>query len=148
MSKFKNIADKKSISLTSKPLKKEKLKEISDKDIKLLNKNKSLINLLTRNYNSLSKTLRYLKYEKELKKLQLEMIKLQNWVYKKNKKVIIIFEGRDAAGKGGAIRRSIQNLNPRKFKVIALPKPTKTERGQWYFQRSVSYTHLTLPTKA
>ena len=137
LSKFKNIPDKISTSSNTKPLKKANLKEISDKDIKLLNKNKSLINLLTRNDNSLSKTLRYLKYEKELKKLQLEMIKLQNWVYKKNKKVIIIFEGRDAAGKGGAIRRSIQNLNPRKFKVIALPKPTKTERGQWYFQRYI-----------
>jgi polyphosphate kinase 2 len=65
------------------------------------------------------------------------MIKLQNWVYKKNKKVIIICEGRDAAGKGGAIRRAIQNLNPRKLKVVALPKPDESENGQWYFQRYV-----------
>ena len=65
------------------------------------------------------------------------MIKLQNWVYKKNKKVIIVFEGRDAAGKGGAIRRAVQNLNPRKLKIIALPKPTEIEEGQWYFQRYV-----------
>ncbi len=67
------------------------------KFIKILNKNKSLINLLSRNDTSLSKTLRYYKYEKNLLKLQLEMIKLQNWVYEKNKKVIIICEGRDAA---------------------------------------------------
>jgi polyphosphate kinase 2 len=65
------------------------------------------------------------------------MIKLQNWVYEKNKKVIIVCEGRDAAGKGGAIRRAIENLNPRKLKVVALPKPSNEEMGQWYFQRYV-----------
>ena len=67
------------------------------------------------------------------------MIKLQNWVYEKNKKVIVVFEGRDAAGKGGAIRRAIQNLNPRKLRVVALPKPSETEQGQWYFQRYVQH---------
>ena len=61
------------------------------------------------------------------------MIKLQNWVSEKNKKIVILFEGRDSAGKGGAIRRTIQNLNPRKFKVVALPKPSSSEEGQWYF---------------
>ena len=62
------------------------------------------------------------------------MIKLQNWVYEKNKKVIVVFEGRDAAGKGGAIRRAIQNLNPRKFRVVALPKPSETEKGNGIFK--------------
>ena len=137
LSKFKNISERKNFSKQPKPLKSEKLKEVSLKDIKILNKNKSLINLLSRNDTSLSKTLRYYKYEKNLLKLQLEMIKLQNWVYEKNKKVIIICEGRDAAGKGGAIRRAIENLNPRKLKVVALPKPSNEEMGQWYFQRYV-----------
>tara|TARA_B100001287_G_scaffold115233_2_gene96907 strand:- start:1235 stop:2854 length:1620 start_codon:yes stop_codon:yes gene_type:complete len=117
--------------------KKQKKINLSKRDIKLLNKDKGLINLLSRKNTSASKTLRYFGYKKELKKLQLEMIKLQNWVYKKNKKVIILFEGRDAAGKGGAIRRAVQNLNPRKLKVVALPKPTNIEEGQWYFQRYV-----------
>lgn len=67
------------------------------------------------------------------------MIRLQNWVINENKKVIIICEGRDAAGKGGAIRRAIQYLNPRKFRVVALPKPNKSERSQWYFQRYVRH---------
>tara|TARA_B100001113_G_C21100880_1_gene618692 strand:- start:248 stop:1858 length:1611 start_codon:yes stop_codon:yes gene_type:complete len=119
--------------------KKEKQSNFSAKDLKILNKNKGLINLLSRENTSLSKTLRYVKFERELKKLQLEMIKLQNWVYEKNKKIIIVFEGRDSAGKGGAIRRAIQNLNPRKLKVVALPKPSETEQGQWYFQRYVEH---------
>ena len=67
------------------------------------------------------------------------MIKLQNWVSEKNKKIVILFEGRDSAGKGGAIRRTIQNLNPRKLKVVALPKPSMSEEGQWYFQRYVEH---------
>jgi polyphosphate kinase 2 len=137
LSKFKNLSEMKNFPKQTKPLKLEKLKDVSAKDIKILNKNKSLINLLSRNDTSLSKTLRYYKYEKNLLKLQLEMIKLQNWVYEKNKKVIIVCEGRDAAGKGGAIRRAIENLNPRKLKVVALPKPSNEEMGQWYFQRYV-----------
>ena len=99
----------------------------------------SAINLLSRDSTSLSKTLRYVKFERELKNLQIEMIKLQNWVSEKNKKIIILFEGRDSAGKGGAIRRTIQNLNPRKLKVVALPKPSISEEGQWYFQRYVEH---------
>ena len=105
LSKFKALPNNQKKLKNKKILKKEKLKDISKKDLKLLNKNKSLISLISRNDTSLPKTLRYYKYEKQLKKLQIEMIKLQNWVYKKNKKVIIICEGRDAAGKGGAIRR-------------------------------------------
>ena len=67
------------------------------------------------------------------------MIRLQNWVINENKKVIVVCEGRDAAGKGGAIRRTIQHLNPRKFRVVALPKPNKSERSQWYFQRYIRH---------
>ena len=95
--------------------------------------------MLSRKNTSISKTLRYIKYESELKKLQVEMIRLQNWVINKNKKVIVVCEGRDAAGKGGAIRRAIQHMNPRKFRVVALPKPNNSERSQWYFQRYVRH---------
>ena len=82
-------------------------------------------------------------YEEELRDLQVELIKLQNWVFENNKRVMIIFEGRDAAGKGGAIKRFTQYLNPRKFRVVALPKPTEVEVGQFYFQRY--FQHLPNP---
>ncbi|WP_375562040.1 polyphosphate kinase 2 [Bernardetia sp. OM2101] len=79
-------------------------------------------------------------YNKELIKLQRELVKLQFWVKEKGLKVAIIFEGRDAAGKGGAIKRISDALNPRFCKIVALDKPNERERTQWYFQRYV--THL------
>ena len=79
------------------------------------------------------------KYEDTLKKLQIELVKLQDWVINHNKKIAVIFEGRDAAGKGGTIKRLIENLNPRYCKVIALAAPTEKERSQWYFQRYVPH---------
>ncbi len=78
-------------------------------------------------------------YLKELRRLQLEMVKLQEWVKLKGLKVIVIFEGRDAAGKGGVIKRITECLNPRICRVVALPAPTERERTQWYFQRYVSH---------
>ena len=74
-------------------------------------------------------------YKKELVNLQIELIKLQNYVHESKKRVLIIFEGRDSAGKGGAIKRFVEHLNPRKYRVVALPKPSDVERGQFYFQR-------------
>lgn len=76
-------------------------------------------------------------YEKELRFLQIELVKLQQWVFKHKKRVAIIFEGRDAAGKGGNIRRFTEHLNPRFTKLVALTKPTEVERGQWYFRRYI-----------
>jgi polyphosphate kinase 2 len=76
-------------------------------------------------------------YEKELIKLQGELVDLQQWVAKHNKRVAIIFEGRDAAGKGSTIRRFIEHLNPRSMRVVALAKPTEVEKGQWYFRRYI-----------
>jgi polyphosphate kinase 2 len=76
-------------------------------------------------------------YETELLKLQTELVDLQHWVAKHKKRVCIIFEGRDAAGKGGAIRRFTEHLNPRSMRVVALTKPTEVERGQWYFRRYI-----------
>ncbi|MFC1761648.1 polyphosphate kinase 2 [Planctomycetota bacterium] len=76
-------------------------------------------------------------YKNELKDLQRELVKLQNWVQKQKKRVLIILEGRDTAGKGGAIRRFTRYLNPRAMRVVALPKPTGYEQGQWFFQRYI-----------
>jgi polyphosphate kinase 2 len=78
-------------------------------------------------------------YERELFKLQLELVKLQEWIKHKGLKAIIIFEGRDAAGKGGVIKRINQHLNPRISRVVALPAPTDRETTQWYFQRYVAH---------
>ena len=78
-------------------------------------------------------------YEKELFNLQLELVKLQEWIKHKGLKVVVIFEGRDAAGKGGVIKRITQHLNPRICRVVALPAPTEREQTQWYFQRYVAH---------
>ncbi len=75
------------------------------------------------------------KYEDKLEQLQIELVKLQRWVREKGEKVVLVFEGRDAAGKGGTIKRFTANLNPRHAQVVALSKPSDVEQGQWYFQR-------------
>lgn len=76
-------------------------------------------------------------YEREKQKLQIELLKVQSWVKETGQRVVSIFEGRDAAGKGGTIKRYMEHLNPRGARVVALEKPTETERGQWYFQRYI-----------
>lgn len=78
-----------------------------------------------------------LDYQEQLYKLQAELVNLQKWVTKNKKRVCIIFEGRDAAGKGGSIRRMTEHLNPRARRVVALSKPTEVEQGQWYFRRYI-----------
>jgi len=78
-------------------------------------------------------------YEKELARLQVELVKLQEWIRFKNLKVVVIFEGRDAAGKGGVIKRITESLNPRVCRVVALPAPTEREKTQWYFQRYIAH---------
>ncbi|MFI7546065.1 polyphosphate kinase 2 [Actinoplanes sp. NPDC049599] len=77
-------------------------------------------------------------YEQEKYQLQIELLKFQNWAQENGTKHVILFEGRDAAGKGGTIKRFIEHLNPRAARVVALTKPTETELGQWYFQRYVT----------
>nr|MBP7526199.1 polyphosphate kinase 2 [Propionivibrio sp.] len=81
-------------------------------------------------------------YEQQKYRLQVELLKLQAWVKETGQKVVILFEGRDAAGKGGTIKRFMEHLNPRGARVVALEKPSEIERGQWYFQRYVQH----LPT--
>lgn len=88
------------------------------------------------------KKLKKSKYEDQLEALQIELVKLQRWVRENNERVVMVFEGRDAAGKGGTIQRFLMNLNPRAARIVALSKPSDVEQGQWYFQRYVDH----LPT--
>ncbi len=85
------------------------------------------------------KTLTTKVYDRELAKLQIELVKLQEWIKHKGLKVVVIFEGRDAAGKGGVIKRITQSLNPRICRVVALDTPTEREKTEWYFQRYVAH---------
>ena len=82
-------------------------------------------------------------YEKHKANLQVELLKVQHWVEDTGQKIVVLFEGRDAAGKGGTIKRFMEHLNPRTARVIALPKPTDRQRGEWFFQRYIEY----LPTQ-
>src|SRR4051795_3672885 len=78
-------------------------------------------------------------YEKELARLQVELVKQQEYIRAQGLRVVVVFEGRDAAGKGGAIQRITETLNPRAARIVALPAPTEVEKGQWYFQRYVAH---------
>ncbi|MEZ4929091.1 MAG: hypothetical protein R2777_03670 [Chitinophagales bacterium] len=98
---------------------------------------KDLIKIAKENKINISKVLDNLKYEKELLALQSELVNLQQWIHKNKMRVAILFEGRDASGKGGAIKRFKEHLNPRFSKVVALNKPTEVEQGQWYFRRYI-----------
>mgnify|MGYP001081778366 CR=1 FL=1 len=93
--------------------------------------------LLGKDGISIERALRVHDYEKKLKKLQVQLIKMQTEVIESNQRVIVIFEGRDAAGKGGAIRRITERINPRHFRIVALRKPSEEESTQWYFQRYI-----------
>ncbi len=112
--------------------------EINTEQFSKLNTKKGIYALLQNENVDADKAIKFLKYESRLAKLQEELIKMQNWVVENQKKVIVIFEGRDAAGKGGAIRRITENMNPRQYRVVALPKPDEVEIGQWYFQRYIN----------
>lgn len=83
-------------------------------------------------------------YERELELLQIELVKLQEWVKQEKLKLVVIFEGRDAAGKGGVIKTITEKLNPRVCRVAALPAPTEKEKTQWYFQRYVAHLPVEL----
>jgi polyphosphate kinase 2 len=113
-------------------------RNFTDEDLQLLNTPLGMKCLFADKKTNPEKALRTARHEIEFKHLQAELIKLQNWVIARKKKVVIIFEGRDAAGKGGAIRRITAYINPRQFRIVALPKPTAEEQGQWYFQRYVN----------
>ena len=111
--------------------------KLTQTDMDLINSKLGHYALLRNKKVNLGKVVEEVKNSNKLKKLQEELIKLQEWVIENDKKVVIIFEGRDAAGKGGAIRRITEYINPREFRIVALNIPTKDEQKQWFFQRYI-----------
>jgi polyphosphate kinase 2 len=111
--------------------------KLSLADFENLETNKDLLNVLEHRKISFQKVQKRILYNEELRLLQIELVKLQQWISKNKKRVAIIFEGRDAAGKGGSIRRFMEHMNPRSSRLVALNKPTEVEKGQWYFQRYI-----------
>ncbi|MEO7404204.1 MAG: polyphosphate kinase 2, partial [Burkholderiales bacterium] len=108
---------------------------LTHEDLSDLHTAREFIQLLRSKNLDVNKIKAAVTYEYELESLQIELVKLQRWVQEQRRRVAILFEGRDAAGKGGTIRRFIEHLNPRAMRVVALPIPSEEERGQWYFQR-------------
>ncbi|GGF97705.1 polyphosphate kinase 2 [Cysteiniphilum litorale] len=112
--------------------------DMTDISLDLLNRRK----LFTENIYPYQEKMPRKVYEQQKTQLQIELLKMQQWVRSTGQKVLIIFEGRDAAGKGGTIKRMMEHLNPRGARVVALEKPSEREQGQWYFQRYIRH----LPT--
>jgi polyphosphate kinase 2 len=111
--------------------------KLTMEDFEKASSNQELLKIIREKNIPFDKVEKRLFYEQELRNLQIELVKLQQWITKNKMRVAIIFEGRDAAGKGGNIRRFTEHLNPRAMKVVALTKPTEIERGQWYFRRYI-----------
>jgi polyphosphate kinase 2 len=107
-------------------------------DISKLNHKSDLLKLLEAKTPKSASIYKTLQYETELRELQIELVRLQKYIQEKKLRVAILFEGRDAAGKGGSIQRFMEHLNPRAMRLVALPKPTDMEKGQWYLQRYVN----------
>ncbi len=106
-------------------------------ELSQVQKRKHLISIANQKNIDISRILRRLRYEDELRSLQTELVNLQQWIAKKGLRVAVLFEGRDAAGKGGSIKRFTEHLNPRSMRIVALTKPTEVEKGQWYFRRYI-----------
>jgi len=113
-------------------------RKLTEEEVQLLNSKIGLHTALKNKKFNLDKVLEDAKYIVELKKEQEKLIKLQNWIIKKDKKVVVLFEGRDAAGKTGALRRITEYINPRHFRIVALNVPSHDERKQWFFQRYIN----------
>ncbi|MDG2193918.1 MAG: polyphosphate kinase 2 [Polaribacter sp.] len=112
-------------------------KKLQIEDVEKLQTRAELKALIKEKGVSFQKVEKTLSYYQELRDLQIELVKLQRWIVKEKKRVVVVFEGRDAAGKGGNIRRFMEHLNPRSTRLVALAKPTSVEKGQWYFQRYI-----------
>jgi polyphosphate kinase 2 len=106
-------------------------------ELKILSSSSGLRELLSKENLDFQEALRFLTYRKKLKRLQVELIKLQNWVVENDQRLAVLFEGGEFAGKGGAIRAFMEHMNPRSQRLVALPKPTEKEKGLWYYQRYV-----------
>ena len=111
--------------------------KLTMEDFEKVSSNQEILKIIREKNIPFDKVEKRLFYEQELRNLQIELVKLQQWITKNKMRVAIIFEGRDAAGKGGNIRRFTEHLNPRAMNVVALTKPTEIERGQWYFRRYI-----------
>ena len=110
---------------------------LTEEQLLKLKTRSDLVNVARENGIKTKKQMRNVRYEEELLALQAQLVNLQRWVSKENKRVAVIFEGRDASGKGGSIKRFTEHLNPRSMRVVALSKPTEVEKGQWYFRRYI-----------
>jgi polyphosphate kinase 2 len=110
---------------------------LTEQDLRRITTRKGLLQLLKTKDVDLEEVRKTLLYEEELRALHVELVRLQRWVQSSGERIAILVEGRDAAGKGGTIRRFTEHLNPRAMRVVALPKPTDEEKGQWYFQRYI-----------
>jgi len=111
-------------------------KSIPKKIVEKVRNTKSKREIISSLY-AYDKMMKTCEYEEEIKKLHVELVKMQAWVTQAKERIVIIFEGRDAAGKGGTIQRFTEYLNPRTARIVALAKPSETEKGQWYFQRYI-----------
>ena len=107
------------------------------RDLNNLKSKKDLAKLIKNEGASPNKILSNILYEEQLHDLQIELVQLQRWTQETGARIAVLFEGRDAAGKGGTIRRFTEHINPRAMRVVALPKPSDEEKGQWYFQRYI-----------
>ncbi len=112
---------------------------LSAEEFNMVKSHDDLLRMLREKNINISSVLSRIQYEREKQLLQVELVKFQQWIKKNNRRVVIIFEGRDAAGKGGNIRRFTEHLNPRSMRLVALNKPTEIERGQWYFTRYIQH---------
>ncbi len=111
---------------------------LSEDDLEVLNSKLGHRYLFANKKVDTDRVLRRVRFEQRLEELQIELVNLQAWAIKNRERICVIFEGRDAAGKGGAIRRITMRINARHYRVVALPKPTEDEKGEWYFQRYVA----------
>lgn len=110
---------------------------LTNEDFAQITSSKDLEEILAKKGRSYNKAQFNVDYERQLEQLQIELVKLQRWVTDKQMRVVVIFEGRDAAGKGGSIKRFTEHLNPRTMRIVALNKPTDLEMKQWYFRRYI-----------
>ena len=113
------------------------MKQLTKEDFAAVQTRRDLVSVAKARGISARRYLRRADYEQQLFWLQSELVELQRWVSKEKLRIAILFEGRDAAGKGGSIRRFVEHMNPRSVRVVALNKPTEVERGQWYFRRYI-----------
>ncbi|NQV52854.1 MAG: polyphosphate kinase 2 [Flavobacteriales bacterium] len=109
----------------------------NEEDLRSVKTRKEFLDLAVKSGANVQKAVQRQSYEDELSSLQEELVKLQKWIFEEGLRVAVVFEGRDAAGKGGAIKRFMEHLNPRLSRIVALSKPTQLEAGQWYFRRYI-----------